>query len=510
MNPSFRKLGPYELIDRLAVGGMAEIFLARASGAQGFSKEYVIKLIHPKYIGDAEFIRMLVDEAKLVGSLHHPNIAQVIDFGSDGESHFIVMEYVRGRDLYQILNEAWSQELLLPIESCVYIAKEMAAGLYYAHNKSDVDGRPLNIVHRDISPQNIVVSFLGGVKILDFGVAKAALAARPETKAGIIKGKFRYMSPEQAWGEKLDGRSDVFAIGLCLYEMLTGENAYEEDGDMQRTLLRMREAQFRPITSIRPEVDAQLDAIVMRALARDRNDRYPSAHELEVELARYLHKFKPGFTRMEVTQLLKQLFPEDTADVHAPEPTAIALTGNPTSTTDEITPVGFSDLEVDTDDMTMRQGILSERTEELDELIEISGEFEGESTELYDREAETDTAQELPTAAMSNDKILQLVTQQGGMPTREAARPVILREDDLIDTESRRAPVQDEPVRIRRDTVVGLIENWVPPAAARPLLDGHHRISQILESENGRKFVVPLLGVVLGLFLLLILVLIFF
>lgn len=513
----FRKLGPYELVERLAVGGMAEIYLARSRGVQGFEKEYVLKLIHPKYVGDADFIRMLVDEAKLVGQLTHSNIAQVIDLGVDGDAYFILMEYVRGKDLYQVLNTAWDRDLDIPVEVCVYIAKEMASALYYAHTKEDENGRPLNIVHRDISPQNVLVSFQGEVKLLDFGVAKAALGARPETRAGIIKGKFRYMSPEQAWGEKLDGRSDVFSVGLCLYEMLTGHPAYEDDGDMQKTLVRMRDAKFTPPSRLRPEVDQKLEGIVMRVLARERDDRYPTAHAFEYELARYLHLHHAGFTRKEVMVFLKSLFPADAKDVHVPDFT-IEHGDAQAITTDELSAQDIQAVGGDTDDLTLRQSILRGKAAN---STEVTGDdFASEETELYlhpDELEEEETSQDLKTANMSNEHIMMLVAQQKQQQQQQHAADAVPFEPPRVEyysqlagdaetTNDRTAP--HRVIDPRRDTVADFIDKYLPPSAADRALSAHQKFVAILETEQGRKILIPLLGLALGLFLLLILVLI--
>lgn len=544
----FRKLGPYDLVERLAVGGMAEIYVARARGVQGFEKEYVLKLIHPKYVGDTEFIRMLVDEAKLVGQLHHSNIAQVIDLGVDGEAYFILMEYVRGKDVYQILNTAWDQDLMLPIDMCIHIARGMCAGLYYAHTKNDANGRPLNIVHRDISPQNVLLSYQGEVKLLDFGVAKAALGARPETRAGIIKGKFRYMSPEQSWGEKLDGRSDLFSVGLCLYEMLTGVTAYDDDGDMQKTLLRMREAQFTPPSRHRPDISPELESLLMRALARERGDRYATCHEFDQALAHYLHTHHAGFTPMKVMQVMKLMFPEQTRDVHVPEPTGETKAEIPRIGTDELEAFGFQliDEGPDTSDMTLRQSVVrgeaaspnSERPvrDSYDSAVDDS--FAEEMTELYHQSLHDpgeQTARDLPTipvSSMSDDQMAKLrdaepatVDLRAGtigpenrqeMSRRDARRAQFVTPtgDDLrVDsttTKNRAAPRGGHSRDPRRDTIADLIERHLPPSAADRALVLHQKIVDLLNSDDGRKILIPVLGLVLGLFVLLVLVVIIF
>ncbi len=542
----FRKLGPYDLVERLAVGGMAEIYVARARGIQGFEKEYVLKLIHPKYVGDTDFIRMLVDEAKLVGQLTHSNIAQVIDLGVDGESYYILMEYVRGRDLYQILREAWEQNIRIPIDVAVFIAGQMAQGLFYAHTAVDETGRPLNIVHRDISPQNVLISYQGEVKILDFGVAKAALGARPETQAGIIKGKFRYMSPEQAWGRKLDGRSDLFSVGLCLYEMLTGQTAYEDDGDMQKTLKRMRDAEFVAPSEHRPGLDPALESVVMRALARDRADRYTTCHAFEVALNDYLHRHSPGFTRMDVMTFLTDLYPDETQYVHVAEPTErtqaeLSTAVDAIGATEELDSLRYDDPIGDPDDKTLRQSIIrgsipGERRSGLNPPPPTPDEdFADEDTELYlhpDELEEIDisgeqTAQDMPTANIDDQQLIQLIdgerdvasddrASNGGrrLPTAavdttgDRTSPATFNHpgfDDGATTSDRTAPHR----RTRRppdDTVAHFIRRYFPQSAAPRAIGLHEKFVEALQSEQGRKILIPILGLTLGLFVLLIIV----
>ncbi len=410
-----RRLGGYELVDRLAVGGMAEIYIARARSIQGFEKEYVLKLIHPKHSGDDEFMRMLVDEAKLTAQLQHINIAQVIDLGRHDDNYFIVMEYVRGKDLYQILNRAYDEDVQIPLEVCAFIAREIAAGLQYAHTTNDTfTGRPLNLVHRDISPQNILVSWLGEVKIVDFGVAKAALAARPETQAGVIKGKFRYMSPEQAWGEKLDGRSDIFSAGLCLYEMVTSSMAYDDEPDMRQMLVQMREARFTPPSELRPDVDPELEAIIMKALKRRRHERFGTAEEFESALNQYLAQKAPGFTRRIVRSFFAQIYPEEIPYDAPPvirakkldvitEPVVVADdTGKETKPMNKT----VSDDELGPSDQTVPNQIPS---------MSPDSSFEAEATELWSHANDTAETEPLSTASMSDDDIRAILTRAHGL-----------------------------------------------------------------------------------------------
>ncbi|MCA9527127.1 MAG: serine/threonine protein kinase, partial [Myxococcales bacterium] len=280
------QFGRYILLERIAIGGMAEIFRAKAPGLGGFEKVLAIKRLHPRYSQDADFIEMLIDEARITVELAHSNIGQIFDLGKVEDHYFIAMEYIEGRDLYRVMKRLRERHQQFPFDAAAYVAMECCAGLDYAHRKRDGRGRPLHIIHRDVSPQNVLISMEGDVKLVDFGIAKAALRAY-ETESGIIKGKFYYMSPEQARGEHLDHRTDIFSLGIVLYEMLTGDLLYKDDDEV--TLLsKVRRADIAPPSTMRPDLPPALERIAMRALARDREDRYPSAQHMQRELARFL------------------------------------------------------------------------------------------------------------------------------------------------------------------------------------------------------------------------------
>jgi len=239
-----RQFGPYRLVHQIATGGMAEIYLARTRGLGGFEKHVALKMIHPNFSSNDHFIEMLIDEAKISVQLQHANIAQVYDLGRVGKTYYITMEYVDGCDLYKILRRASEQDRSMPVEIAAHITKEVAHGLDYAHRKRDDAGKPLSIVHRDISPQNVLLSASAEVKIVDFGIAKAASRAQ-QTAVGVIKGKYYYMSPEQAWGDPVDHRTDIFSTGILLYEMLTGQMLYLEE-DLHKLLDMVRKADIPP------------------------------------------------------------------------------------------------------------------------------------------------------------------------------------------------------------------------------------------------------------------------
>ncbi len=304
-----RAFGPYLLLRRLAVGGMAEVYVARARGISGFEKLVAIKVIHPRYSEDEHFIKLLVEEAKISVLLTHVNVGQIFDLGVVDDTYYIALEYIEGADAYRMQRKASDAGVTLPIDVCTFIAAEVCHGLDYAHRKRDADGKPLGIVHRDISPQNVLVSFAGEVKIVDFGIAKAALRSG-QTEAGVIKGKYYYMSPEQAWGDAMDHRSDIFSAGIVLYELLIGEMLYRED-NIPMLLDRVRKAEIPPPDARRPEVSPELSAIVMRALAKRPEDRFQSAHEMAQALMQLLYKTSPSFTASRVAQLMSQLFPTE-------------------------------------------------------------------------------------------------------------------------------------------------------------------------------------------------------
>jgi serine/threonine protein kinase len=300
-----RQFGPYRLVRQIAVGGMAEIHLAKTKGIAGFEKFVALKMIHPNFAEDEAFIQMLVDEAKIAVQLTHGNIAQTFDLGRVGETFYITMEYVDGADLYKILRRGSEDEKDMPLDVAAFIAKEVASALDHAHRKRDHAGKPLHIVHRDVSPQNVLVSYSGEVKLVDFGIAKAASKVK-QTAAGVIKGKYYYMSPEQAWGEPIDFRSDIFSAGIVLYEMITGQMLYLEE-DLHRLLDMARRADIAPPSRLRRGVPPQLEKIVMHALQKNPGDRYQSAGDFASDLERFLHAYAPVFTSSKVAGMIKDV-----------------------------------------------------------------------------------------------------------------------------------------------------------------------------------------------------------
>ena len=304
-----REFGPYRLIKQIAMGGMAEIVLARTEGFGGFEKFLALKMIHPKLAEDQHFINMLIEEAKICVELSHVNICQVFDLGRIGETHYLAMEFVEGVDVFKMMRRATEVGYEIPIETCVHIGQEICSGLDYAHNKCDSEGRPLGIIHRDVSPQNILISFSGEVKIVDFGIAKAGLRAK-QTEVGVIKGKYYYMSPEQAWADPVDHRSDLFSAAIIVYEMLTGQMLYLEE-NLEVLLDRVRKAEIEPPSSMRPEVPRELDDILMKALSKYPDNRYQSAAELGHELGNLLYHLRPDYTTSHLAGMMSWLFDGD-------------------------------------------------------------------------------------------------------------------------------------------------------------------------------------------------------
>ncbi len=277
----------HEILGRLAVGGMAELYLARTTHANGRRQVVVLKRILPHLSEDPEFVRMFRDEAFLAATLDHPNIVHVHDIGQDGEDYFFTMEYVHGENVRTIIKAAQKLEVDIPLQHVIQIALGVCDGLHYAHEQVDEDGTPLRIVHRDVSPTNILVAFDGDVKIVDFGIAKAA-AATHVTQAGMLKGKASYMSPEQCRAEHVDRRSDVFAIGLLVYEMTTLTRLFRGDNELA-VLHQILTGTVEPPSTRVDHYPPDLERIVMRALAQRPADRYPTAldlHEDPVALAR--------------------------------------------------------------------------------------------------------------------------------------------------------------------------------------------------------------------------------
>jgi serine/threonine-protein kinase len=284
---------------------MAEIHVAKTRGLGGFEKLVALKLVHPHLSADPHFVRMLIEEAKTVSLLAHVNIAQVFDLGCIDDTHYIAMEYVDGLDAHGLSSTASEIEERLPIAASCQIVSEMLNGLDYAHRKRDGSGRPLNLVHRDISPQNVMVSQAGEVKLVDFGIAKTSLNSEG-TEVGVIKGKYYYMSPEQAWGDPTDRRSDVFSAGLMLHEMLTGRMVYRGTS-IPQLIARVREAEIEDPRALREDVPEQLARVVMTALARDPKGRFQSAIDMGEALRDVQYAHHPSYGTAKLSDYVTRL-----------------------------------------------------------------------------------------------------------------------------------------------------------------------------------------------------------
>lgn len=301
---------------------MAEIFLARAQAIHGFEKHVVLKRILPQHASSDDFIRMFLAEARLAATLHHPNIVQVYDIGEEGGTYFFTMEYIQGQDLRRLVRAARRKQTPIPLAHILHIIMGMAGGLHHAHEKVGTDGRPLGIVHRDVSPSNVLVTYEGDVKVVDFGIAKAA-AAQVSTIAGTLKGKIPYMSPEQCRGEVVDRRSDIFSIGTLLWELTTGKRLFAGENEFA-ILNRVAKADVPPPSSVRPEYPPELEAIVMRALSVDADNRYPTAIDLQIDLEDFAREARLPVSSARMGRFMRSLFDEEIKSATAEMSMALA------------------------------------------------------------------------------------------------------------------------------------------------------------------------------------------
>jgi len=301
--------GKYCLLERISVGGMAEVFRAKTFGVQGFSKRIAIKRILPNMAEDSEFVTMFIDEAKIAAQLNHSNICQIYELGKIGKFHYIAMEHIHGKNLLQLQNRFRKGGEAMPPHMAAYVMQKVCEGLDYAHRKKDHNFVDLNVVHRDVSPQNVIVSFDGEVKIIDFGIAKAS-SRSTRTQVGVLKGKFGYMSPEQVRGLPLDRRSDVFAAGTVLYEILTAQRLFNAESDFA-TLEQVRKVDIDPPRAINPKIPEGLERITLKALTRDRDQRYQWGREVAEDLARFLQAYRPGYSAKDLADWMRGSYAEE-------------------------------------------------------------------------------------------------------------------------------------------------------------------------------------------------------
>ncbi len=300
-----RQVGRYRIVRHLASGGMAELYIARQEAMGGFEKEIVVKILQPKYAENPRVVQMFLDEARLAAKLNHQSIVHVYDVAEDGGMKYIAMEYIRGETLTEIVKHGLAAGKYLPLEHAVHIVRQTAAGLAYAHTWREPDGHLLRIVHRDVSPTNILVTMEGQTKIVDFGIARAQAELREE--GGGVIGKASYMSPEQVKGEGVDTRSDIFSLGIILYELALGQRLYR--GTADAVMKRIVEDKVAPPTAVRRDFPPALELIVMRALEKRPQDRYQSAEEMRVDLEEFLadEGLRTGSRRMAL--YMKEIFP---------------------------------------------------------------------------------------------------------------------------------------------------------------------------------------------------------
>ncbi len=310
-------LGKYKLVKLIASGGMAEVYLARQAGAAGFEKLVCLKRILPHLARDKQFVEMFLNEARLAARLDHPNIVSIFDLGEANGNYFIAMEFIDGPSLRAIHKLAAEREESLPIPEICKIVSMAAGGLQYAHDLADNDGKPLGLVHRDISPDNVLVHRNGSAKVVDFGIAKAANSSS-QTRTGTLKGKVAYMPPEQLRGEQLDRRTDVFALGVCLYELLAGKRPWEGTSEVALIGKIMTEDP-QPLGELRPDAPPKLLHIVNKALQKEKSARYQSCAELQADLEALLVSMGQSITPARVSDFVKAYSPEPQSTAAAPE-----------------------------------------------------------------------------------------------------------------------------------------------------------------------------------------------
>lgn len=303
--------GKYSLLDRIAVGGMAEVYRGKLTGEKGFEKAIVIKKMLPQVAADPEMVQHFIDEARLAALLQHENIIHIYDFGELDGSYFIAMEYLNGQDLNTILNKARQKEKPMDLEIILWITSKICDGLAYAHGLKSLDGEPLQLIHRDISPHNIFLTYDGKVKILDFGIAKTTIQSR-KTQSGIAKGKLAYMSPEQVEGMHIDHRSDIFAIGILLYEMITGRKMYT--GDMASLFKQVMNADYTPPEIHKPELSTKLISILDHALQKDPDMRFQSCLELQTEIDDCIFSLSLRPSAKKIADYIGSLFEDDSLE----------------------------------------------------------------------------------------------------------------------------------------------------------------------------------------------------
>src|SRR5688572_29570540 len=311
----------YRVVDRLEAGGMAEVFRGEALSVQGFKKQVAIKRVLPHLAQNRNFIAMFLDEARLGARLNHANIVSVFDIGAADNTYFLVMEFVDGANLKNVTESLRKQGRRYPMKEAVYLCMEACRGLSYAHEMTDDEGNALNIVHRDVSPPNILITRRGEVKLTDFGLAKATTQLE-KTDPGVVKGKFSYLAPEAALGQTVDARTDIFAMGIVLWEMLAGRRLFLGETDYQ-TVKLVQQANVPSLQRLNSEVDAAFEAVLTKALTRNPEERYQNAREFGDALAGYLFSHKMKVTSYDIANLVKSVLAEKAKERRSPQEQSI-------------------------------------------------------------------------------------------------------------------------------------------------------------------------------------------
>jgi serine/threonine protein kinase len=489
--------GKYLLLERINVGGMAEVFTAKAFGVEGFERILAIKKILPTMAEDEEFITMFIDEARISVQLNHANIVHIHELGKHEDTYFIAMEYVAGRDLRTILERYRRRKEIMPTAQAVFIASKICEGLDYAHRKKDARGQDLNIIHRDVSPQNILISYEGEVKIIDFGIAKAANRSQ-KTQAGILKGKFGYMSPEQVRGLPIDRRSDIFAVGVILYELLTGERLFVGESDFS-TLEKVRSADVPMPRQFNPNIPAGLEKVLMKSLARDAEERYQWGSDLQEDLMRFLLAGDAIYSSKHLSGFMKESFAEDIlreaekmeryANVERPEQIETSgITGDisrvqrrPQAT--PATPVAGRSP-TSPAQPAVKSGYVPPPTE--DELAELDG--AGDKTQIVDsaRALRPDSSAPEPSASVLVDD--SLTGETGGyLPPEDETLPPTPREK-FRGAGRQQVVIGEEGEGYSGATVVGPAPT-ARPESDEPVESNATRVGQI---ESGGTMVSPM------------------
>jgi serine/threonine protein kinase len=330
-SPTLKK---YRLLGQLAKGGMAEVFLAQADGLGGFERLLVIKRILPELASDTEFVRMFLDEARIAATLHHTNIVQVREVDIADGQVFYAMEHLHGQDVATTLQRLTERGVRMPLGNAIAIIAAVAAGLHYAHERCGSDGQPLGIVHRDVAPNNVIVTYDGNVKLIDFGIAKAANNLS-RTRFGLFKGKLPYASPEQCRCELVDRRTDVFSLGVLLYELTTGHRLFTADNEYE--LIRVVSEAVVPRPRLRDKAyPRDLEAIVLKALAQGRDDRYPSAQALQCDLEAFASRTQLDLSAMSLSRLMERLFADELTQWRSAERAGVTLEQHIITTTNKL------------------------------------------------------------------------------------------------------------------------------------------------------------------------------